>query len=266
MPLEQAPQLERPEVDIPDPVVDLLQTDVLTDADGGHVDPAAVPPNATVGADVADFEAIGILQRGQRRWHLADGGGVARRWRRLVERLVRALVVELRAKGVEAPLLGGETARRGPRRLRLQGAVHAFMPPVLIGAPRLDELRQDAQAHPPRRELREARQSRGGKRHAVVRADPGGQPILVKQAGEDGLRHVDGGGAQGLAAQEVATEAVGHSQRIAVAAVAGPELPFVVGPQTSLGARICVVGLPGCPHSSVIVRPPRRCSAMNCVR
>ena len=90
MPLEQAPQLERPEVDIPDPVVDLLQPDVLTDADGGHVDPAAVPPNATVGADVADFEAIGILERRDLRGYRPNRPGVARRRRLLIERLVGA--------------------------------------------------------------------------------------------------------------------------------------------------------------------------------
>jgi len=117
-----------------------------------------------------------------------------------------------------------------------------------LSLPYASSMRRCRSSRPPRRQLRQARQRRGGKRHAVVRADSRGQPILVKQPGEDGLRHVDGGGAQGLAAQEVATEAIGHRQRIAVAAVAGPKLSFVVGPpQTSLGARICVVGLPGCP-------------------
>ena len=49
--------------------------------------------------------------------------------------------------------------------------MHAFMPAVLLGAAGLDELGQDAQAHPPGRELREPRQGVGGEGHAVVGAD-----------------------------------------------------------------------------------------------
>src|SRR5437870_2039714 len=78
VPLEQAPQLERPEVDIPDPVVDLLEPNVFANADGGHVDPAAIPSNAAVGADVADFEPIGTFQSEQLRRHFSDRGRVAR--------------------------------------------------------------------------------------------------------------------------------------------------------------------------------------------
>src|SRR6266508_1757839 len=43
------------------------ETNVLTDADGGHVHPAAVPPDTAIGTDVAGFEAIGTLESGQRR-------------------------------------------------------------------------------------------------------------------------------------------------------------------------------------------------------
>jgi hypothetical protein len=45
--------LQRPEVDGPDPVVDLLQSHVLADTHDRHVHPAAVPPNPAVGAAVA---------------------------------------------------------------------------------------------------------------------------------------------------------------------------------------------------------------------
>src|SRR6266545_348746 len=60
-------QFQRPEVNAPDSIVDLLETNVLTDADGGHVHPAAVPPDTAIGTDVAGFEAIGTLGSGQRR-------------------------------------------------------------------------------------------------------------------------------------------------------------------------------------------------------
>src|SRR3989442_2613880 len=51
MALEQAPELERPVVDIPDPIVDLLQAHVLTNADGRDVYPAAVPSHAALSPD-----------------------------------------------------------------------------------------------------------------------------------------------------------------------------------------------------------------------
>src|SRR2546427_241625 len=63
--LAQAAEPQRPKVHVPDPVVDLLQAHILTDADGRHVHPARVPSNAAVGADVADFEPIGVLERRQ---------------------------------------------------------------------------------------------------------------------------------------------------------------------------------------------------------
>src|SRR2546422_1176869 len=191
MALEQAPELERPVVDIPDPIVDLLQAHVLTNADGRDVYPAAVPSDAAIRADVAHVEAIGIFQRGERRWHLPARGSVARRRRLLIECLVWALMVKLLAKIIEPTLLGGKTARGRSRGRRFQGAMHAFMPPILIGTPRLDELGEDTQAHPPGRELREPGQGRGGKWHAVVRADPRGQAILLKQPGKNGLRGGD---------------------------------------------------------------------------
>src|SRR5207247_2455065 len=52
-------------------------------------------------------------------------------------------------------LLRRETARGRPGRLRFQRAMHPFLPAVLIRAPGLDELRQDPEADPPRRELRQ---------------------------------------------------------------------------------------------------------------
>src|SRR5262249_4218575 len=149
-PLVQPAELQRPEVHVPDPVVDLLEPHELADADDRHVHPAAVPSNAAVGADVADFETVGVLERWQAIGHRPRRGRVARGRRPLVEGLVRPLVVELVAKHVEGPLLGGEAARGLSGRLRLQGAVHPFMAPVLRGAAGLDELGVNAQAHPPR--------------------------------------------------------------------------------------------------------------------
>src|SRR5213083_1088177 len=133
--LAQTAELEGAEVHVPEAVIDLLQAHVFADADRGDVDPPAVPPNATVGADVADFEAIGILERWQPVGHRSRRGRVAGRRRLLVERLVRPLLIELLAKDIEAPLLRGEAAGRRPRRLGLQRAMHAFVSPILRRAP-----------------------------------------------------------------------------------------------------------------------------------
>src|SRR5439155_3400156 len=57
-PLVQAAQLQRPEVHVPDPVVDFLQPDVLANTDDRHVHPATIPPYPPVGADVPDLEAV----------------------------------------------------------------------------------------------------------------------------------------------------------------------------------------------------------------
>src|SRR3990172_3198350 len=63
VPLEQTPELERAEVHVPDAVVDFLQADVFTDADGGDVDPSPVPANAAMGAAVAHFEPCRVRAR-----------------------------------------------------------------------------------------------------------------------------------------------------------------------------------------------------------
>src|SRR5947208_11959013 len=116
--------------------------------------PPAVPSNAAVGADVPDFEAVRALERRHPVRHWSNRPGVTRHRRLLIEGLVRALVVELVAKDIEAALLGREAAGRRTRRLRLQRAMHPFMAAVLRRAAGLDELRQDAQANPPRRPAR----------------------------------------------------------------------------------------------------------------
>src|SRR5882724_10778365 len=144
--LAQTPEPQRPKVNVPDAVRNLFEAHVFPDANGGDIHPPAVPPNAAVGADVADFEAIGVLERRQAVGHRAPRRSVAGGRRLLIERLVRALVVELLPEGIEAALLRGEVAGRWARRLGLQGAVHAFMPAVLLRVAGLDELRQDAQA------------------------------------------------------------------------------------------------------------------------
>src|SRR5215831_21068848 len=110
VPLVQAPEPEWPEVDVPDPVRDLLQADILSDADRGHVDPSTIPPNAAVPAHIPRLEPIGILEGWQPVRHRPVRGHVILSGCRLIQRLVRPLIVELLPKHIEAPLLRGQTA------------------------------------------------------------------------------------------------------------------------------------------------------------
>jgi len=119
---------------------------------------------------------------------------------------VGAHVIEFLAKGVEPALLRAEAAGRGARGGRLEGAMHAFVPPVLVGAAGFDELGQDPQAHPPGRELREPGQGRGREGHAVVGANAQRQAILFEQPGEDGLGLRACRGAQPLTAEPIPAE------------------------------------------------------------
>src|SRR6266436_1831344 len=237
MPLAQTPEPQRPKVNVPDPVRNLFEAHVFADADGRDVHPPTVPPHAAVGADGADFEAIRVLERRQPVGHRSVRRGVAGGRRLLIERLMRALVVELLPKSIEAALLRRETAGRWARGLGLQGAVHAFMPAVLLRAAGLDELWQDAEADPPRRELRQASQRGGGERHAVIGANPLGQPILFEQPREDRFGLVDGRRRQRLTTEEIAAEPVRHGQRITVSPIARPELALVVGTPEVVGSE-----------------------------
>src|SRR5438445_11260084 len=161
MALAQTAEAQRPKVDVPDPVVDLLEADVFADADRGDVDPAAVPPHAPVGADVPDFEAVRVLEGRQPIRHRPRRRAVTRRRRLLVERLMGPLVIELLAEDVEAALLRRETARGRPGRRLAQRAMHPFMPPALRRSPGLDAYMHAHQADPPPRTLPDGRQ-RGG--------------------------------------------------------------------------------------------------------
>src|SRR5881628_3863897 len=79
MALAQTAEAQRPKVDVPDPVIDLLEADVFADANRGNVDPAAVPANAAIGADVPHLESIRVFERRQAIRHRTRGRVVTRR-------------------------------------------------------------------------------------------------------------------------------------------------------------------------------------------
>ena len=55
MALVQAAECQSPEVHVPDFIVDLLKTHIFTRADGGDVDPAAVPANVPIALERTRF-------------------------------------------------------------------------------------------------------------------------------------------------------------------------------------------------------------------
>jgi hypothetical protein len=61
----EASEVEGPKVNSPDPVVDFFKGNELFREDVTDIDPVAVPSNAAVMTDAADFEVLGILERGE---------------------------------------------------------------------------------------------------------------------------------------------------------------------------------------------------------
>src|SRR5947208_2184364 len=133
------------EVHLPESVIDFLETHVELREHVTDVHPAAPPANATVATDASHF----IMPRiGDRQ----EPGGVGPRRRvvqacgqTLTEGLVRPLGVVALPKPIEAPLLGGERASRGPRGLGLDRLVHPLVPAILLGVSGLDELGLNAE-------------------------------------------------------------------------------------------------------------------------
>ncbi len=97
-------ELHGSEVYVPESIVDLLETDVLSGEGVGHADPIRFPPDAAVAADEPDFEVSGVFERKGLPRKLARRRVVDRGGSFLAERLVGPLVVVLGAEPIEADL------------------------------------------------------------------------------------------------------------------------------------------------------------------
>ena len=84
---------------------------------------------------------------------------------------MRPVGVELGPPVIEALLLSGHVALRGPRRLRFERPVHPFMGPVLLRLPGVDALVVDPELDPPDREPAQTANGLGRERRPVVRPD-----------------------------------------------------------------------------------------------
>lgn len=145
-------------VDVPEPIVDGLEADVLLDQGVAHGDPVLLPADSPVPADEADLVVAGILRRPEARGHWARGRPIHRGGGPLPEGLVRALLVIEGPPVREPDLLRAAGGGRGPGSFGLEGAVQAFVPRILFRMPGLDEFGPNAQLDPPDRERREARE------------------------------------------------------------------------------------------------------------
>lgn len=170
-----ATELERSKVDVPDPVVNFLEADVLAGEGVSDADPVLLPATAAVATDEAHLEVAGILDCREARWQPASRGLISRRRGVLAERFVGPFVVELLSELIEPHLLGLQIGRRRPGGLGFERLVHLFVSAVLVRRRPFDELRYDAEPNPPDRQRREPPECGRGKRDAAVGADAVGK-------------------------------------------------------------------------------------------
>jgi hypothetical protein len=110
-----------------------MQANHFADQRLGDENQLALPFDLAVAAYPAQFEITGLAwifeasRIGSRR------GRLNRRRHGLTQCFVRAHMVKLCAEVIEAALLGTKRSRRRLGGFRLEGLVHAFMPPVLLG-------------------------------------------------------------------------------------------------------------------------------------
>src|SRR5262249_10649772 len=128
----------------------------------------------------------------------------------------------------EASLLRAQRARRGSGCLALEFAMHPFVGAVLLRAGGPDALVNDTESHPPDVQRAQAVETRRGEGRAVVGPDRVRQTDLAKEPAEHGFGVLGPDRRQPAAGEEAAAEVIGDRERVAVAAVAGFELPFEV--------------------------------------
>src|SRR5690606_25946939 len=155
-------------------------------------------------------------------------GAIAAGGRYLAERFVRAVFIVVLSEVIEPLLLSAKAAGRRFCHGLLQGAMHAFMTPVLLRLSRRDAFGSDAKPDPPDGERGQATGGACRKGHTGVRADACRQTILTEPTLEAVPRRRDSGCFEALATDQVAAVLVHHRQWIAPLSVTQQELPLEV--------------------------------------
>src|SRR5271156_67064 len=141
-------QGKRGEMDSPVAIVDRFHADALSAQTLADKDLCAFPEESSVpinslGLDVAVvFRFSNSIRIKARRTLVASGRGL------LLQRLVRAFLIELLAESIKRFLLRSPVGRRRFSRLGLQRPMHALVTPILLRMTWLDPLRLNAQLHP----------------------------------------------------------------------------------------------------------------------
>ena len=161
----------RTEEDSPDAVIDRFQPHVFSFEHVRDIDPSRVPSDASVPADEAEFEMIGISDLWERLGIGPLGRLIDRSRCSLTESFMGTLAVELVAEGSEPSLLGSPVSGWRSGGLGLERAVHSFVSPVLLRTTGLDQFRSYAQADPPDGQTRKPTQGRGREGCSVVGAE-----------------------------------------------------------------------------------------------
>lgn len=154
--LVEAAEQGRVEQDVPEAIVDLLEGDVLAVERLAEEDLTGSEAKAARIRDPSNFAVTRVLGTGDALRERPRRGHPDRARRGVIERLMRALVVEAAAENVEASLLRGMVRSGWPSGVSLQRAMHAFVRAVLLRTAGEDALMRDAQLHPPGVELAQA--------------------------------------------------------------------------------------------------------------
>lgn len=227
-PFVQTSQQHTTEVNGPDGVISLLETDMLGAQRIPQKDSAVSPFDVTVGRNPADLEVTRIDDLGLAERVGPFGGPIQFTWKAVLQRLVRPIVVVLCSKPIETALLRLCVARHRPSGLGLESFVHPLVRTILLGPSGHDQNGLDVELDPPNREPRQARQSWAGKRRTVVGPNCPWKTVLSKEPLELPACSKLGGRFQRLASQQVPTQRVAHRQRIAIRPITQPKLPLEV--------------------------------------
>src|SRR5208283_5505998 len=144
---------------------------VLQKSRNGGLVLAALQLHSTLLVEPPDLHALGIFGALEHLGHRACRSRIVRRGWRLPQRFVGPDVVVVAAEAVEDQLLLDGVVAWWPGGLFAERPMHALVPTILLGVPRLDALGLDPKLHPPDRQLAEPSDTRRGERRTVVRAN-----------------------------------------------------------------------------------------------